>query len=121
MSGKGPRITRSQTAAAAAPPPAACPKKKKTLKRQRKDSSSEGSSSEDSEEGSEEEGSDAEGSEEGGSEERDGKMMVMILEIRKTSRRQNQCQLMYNVQWMTEFSRTRLSLIFLSALGQKLC
>ena len=26
-----------------------------------------------------------------------------------------------NVQWMTEFSRTRLSLIFLSALGQKLC
>jgi len=28
---------------------------------------------------------------------------------------------MYNVQWMTEFSRTRLSLIFLSALGQKLC
>jgi hypothetical protein len=49
-----------------------------------------------------------------------GKMMVMILELRKT-RRQNQCQLMYNVQWMTEFSRTRLSLIFLSALGQKLC
>ena len=45
-----------------------------------------------------------------------GKMMVMILELRKT-RRQNQCQLMYNVQWMTEFSRTRLSLIFLSALG----
>ena len=41
--------------------------KKKTLKRQRKDSSSEGSSSEDSEEGSEEEGSDAEGSEEEGS------------------------------------------------------
>ena len=119
MSGKEPRTTRSQTAAA-------CPKKKKTLKRQRKDSSSEGSSSEDSEEGSEEEGSDAEGSEEGGSEEdgseeRDGKMMVMILEIRKTSRRQNQCQLMYNVQWMTEFSRTRLSLIILSALGQKLC
>ena len=106
----------SQTAAAAAAAPAAYPPKKKTLKRQRKDSSSE-----DSEEGSEEEGSDAEGSEEGGSEERDGKMMVMILEIRKTSRRQNQCQLMYNVQWMTEFSRTRLSLIFLSALGQKLC
>jgi len=26
-----------------------------------------------------------------------------------------------NVQWMTEFSRIRLSLIFLSALGQKLC
>ena len=26
-----------------------------------------------------------------------------------------------NVQWMTEFSRTRLSLIFLSALGQKIC
>ena len=49
-----------------------------------------------------------------------GKKMVMILELRKT-RRQNQCQLMYNVQWMTEFSRTRLSLIFLSALGQKLC
>ena len=50
-----------------------------------------------------------------------GKMMVMILELRKT-RRQNQCQLMYNVQWMmTEFSRTRLSLIFFSALGQKLC
>jgi hypothetical protein len=45
-----------------------------------------------------------------------GKMMVMILELRKT-RRRNQCQLMYNVQWMTEFSRTR----FLSALGQKLC
>ena len=37
---------------------------------------------------------------------------VMILELRKT-RRQNQCQLMYNIQWMTEFSRTRLSLIFL--------
>jgi len=49
-----------------------------------------------------------------------GKMMVMILELRKT-RRQNYCQLMYNVQWMTEFSRTRLSLIFLSALEQKLC
>jgi len=48
-----------------------------------------------------------------------GKMMVMILELRKI-RRQNQCQLMYNVQWMTEFSRTRLSLIFF-ALGQKLC
>ena len=47
-------------------------------------------------------------------------MMVMILELRKI-RRQNQCQLMYNVQWMTEFSRTGLSLIFLSALGQKLC
>jgi len=67
-----PRTTRSQTAAAAAAAPAECPKKKKTLKRQRKDSSSEGSSSEDSEEGSEEEGSDAEGSEEGGNEERDG-------------------------------------------------
>ena len=49
-----------------------------------------------------------------------GKMMVMILELRKI-RRQNQCQLMYNVQWMTEFSRTRLSLIFFSALGQRLC
>jgi hypothetical protein len=49
-----------------------------------------------------------------------GKMMVMILELRKT-RRQDYCQLMYNVQWMTEFSRTRLSLIFLSALEQKLC
>jgi len=49
-----------------------------------------------------------------------GKMMVMILELRKT-RRQNQCQLMYNVQWMTEFSKTRLILILLSALGQKLC
>jgi len=52
-----------------------------------------------------------------------GKMMVMISELRKI-RRQNQCQLMYNVQWMTEFSqfsRTRLSLMFLSALGQKLC
>ena len=49
-----------------------------------------------------------------------GKMMVMILELRKT-RRQNWCQLMNNVQWMTEFSKTRLSLIFLSALGQKLC
>jgi len=49
-----------------------------------------------------------------------GKMMVMVLELRKI-RRQNQCQLMYNVQWMTEFSRTRLSLIILSALGQKLC
>ena len=47
-----------------------------------------------------------------------GKQMVMILELRKT-RRQNYCQLMYNVQWMTEFSRTRLSLIF--ALGQELC
>jgi hypothetical protein len=47
-------------------------------------------------------------------------MMVMILELRKI-RRQNQCQLMYNVQWMTEFSRTRLSLIFFSALGQRLC
>jgi hypothetical protein len=47
-----------------------------------------------------------------------GKQMVMILELRKT-RRQIWCQLMYNVQW--EFSRTRLSLIFLSALGQKLC
>jgi hypothetical protein len=49
-----------------------------------------------------------------------GKMMVMILELRKRLE-DNQCQLMYNVQWMTEFSRTRLSLIFLSALGQKLC
>ena len=48
-----------------------------------------------------------------------GKMMVMIIELRKT-RRQNRCQLMYNAQWMTEFSRTRLSLVFLSALGQKL-
>ena len=28
---------------------------------------------------------------------------------------------MYNVQWMTEISKTRLSMIFLSALGQKLC
>ena len=43
-----------------------------------------------------------------------GKMMVMILELRKI-RRQNQCQLMYNVQWMTEFSRTRLSLLLFSA------
>ena len=83
------------------------------------------SSSEDSEEGSEEEGSDAEGSEEGavkrGAVRRGmGKMMVMILELRKRLE-DNQCQLMYNVQWMTEFSRTRLSMIFLSALGQKLC
>ena len=37
-----------------------------------------------------------------------GKMMVMILELRKRLE-DNQCQLMYNVQWMTEFSRTRFS------------
>ena len=65
-------------------------------------------------------GKEPRGSEEGAVRRGMGKMMVMILELRKT-RRQNQCQLMYNVQWMTEFSRTGLSLIFLSALGQKLC